>query len=76
MGNFLHCITRRNIRRTNKRNKKMTEQQKYRLAKKVGPLSFRKQNVIYELSKESYPYAHEMWFLYMGLVESYCFRRS
>ena len=54
----------------------MTEQQKCRLAKKVGPLPLYKQNVIYNLSKESYPYAHEMWFLYMGLIESYCFQRS
>ncbi|KKM07070.1 hypothetical protein LCGC14_1737640 [marine sediment metagenome] len=54
----------------------MTEQEKCRLAKKVGPLPPYKQNVIYNLSKETYPYAQEMWLLYMGLVESYEIQRS
>lgn len=54
----------------------MTEQEKYKIATTVGSMLFDKQNVVGQYSNQKYPYAHEMWLLYMGLIESYQFQRS
>ncbi len=56
----------------------MTEQEKCRIAMTVG---FRILDKIYVLNRyskryEDHSYDHEMWLLYMGLVESYEFQRS
>jgi len=54
----------------------MTEQEKHRIAKTVGWMEMDKQNVVDQYSNQVYLYSHEMWLLYMGLVESQQFQRS
>lgn len=54
----------------------MIECEKRRIALVIGFRVIDKQYVLdYHLKKENY-YDHEMWLLYMGLVESYEFQRS
>lgn len=54
----------------------MNEHERHGIALKVGFQIIDKQYVLdYYLKKEDY-YDHEMWLLYMGLVESYEFQRS
>lgn len=54
----------------------MTEQERYKIATTVGFMLIDKQNVIDQYSNQEHPYSHEMWLLYMGLIESYRFQRS
>jgi len=54
----------------------MTEHEKHIIAKTVGFIILGKQNVVYQYSNKSYPYDHEMWLLYMGLIESSQFQKS
>lgn len=54
----------------------MIECEKRRIALVVGFQVINKQDVLnHYLKREDY-YDHEMWLLYMGLVESYEFQRS
>ncbi len=54
----------------------MTEQDKHRVATTVGFMIINKQHVINRYSERERLYDHEMWLLYMGLLESYQFQRS
>ncbi len=58
----------------------MTEQDKYRIATTVGFMTIDKLNVIVSYLDEKHlydrAYDHEMWLLYIGLIESYQFQRS
>ncbi len=58
----------------------MTERERYKMAEIVGFMTIDKLHVIdrYLEDKHLYnhTYDHEMWLLYMGLLESYQFQRS
>lgn len=58
----------------------MTEQDKHRVATTVGFMTVDKLSVIVRYLEDKYlydhDYDHEMWLLYMGLIESYQFQRS
>lgn len=58
----------------------MTEQEKYKIAETVGFMTMDKLHVIDCYLEDKYlynhTYDHEMWFLYVGLIESYHFHRS